>query len=338
MNKAVSVIIPIYNMEEYAEACIRSVMGQSYKEIDIVAVNDGSTDASEEIVKRLASEDSRIRLFSKPNAGLAHTRNFGIEKAVGDYILFLDCDDLFEADSVTEMVKCVEETGADIVSACMTRFNSDGGERLRVPSCSGMYSGESMRAVREAICIGDNDALLNLYCKMYRRELLINNGIKARKLVSGDDAAFALEAVFAAESIYFADKLKHYRYRDNPTSFTRKHIPIETRIEYSKEFFRELDLIVDKFGADEYRKYFDLRKSLSVYGFAQTCVTDSKTKKDALAELVTVCNDSFHVEGAVISDALPRQVRWITSLAKKKKVGAIYSLCILVQRAKKILE
>ena len=94
--KKISFIIPIYNSEKYIEKCIRSIIDQKYKEIEIICINDGSTDNSEVIIKKIQKNDSRIILISKPNGGVSSSRNIGIENASGDYVMFIDSDDYLE--------------------------------------------------------------------------------------------------------------------------------------------------------------------------------------------------------------------------------------------------
>ena len=101
----VSVIIPVYNTEEYLEQCVRSVMNQTLENIEIICVNDGSTDRSAAILRELKQQDARIRVFSKKNGGQSAARNMGMKRAVGEYLLFLDSDDCLEADAL-RMLYC----------------------------------------------------------------------------------------------------------------------------------------------------------------------------------------------------------------------------------------
>ena len=95
MNKAdISIIVPIYNTEKYLNKCIDSIINQTKKELEILLINDGSTDNSEKIIKTY--KDKRIKYFKNKNQGIGKTRNFGIEKATGKYLMFLDSDDYLE--------------------------------------------------------------------------------------------------------------------------------------------------------------------------------------------------------------------------------------------------
>ena len=96
----ISVVLPVYNVENYLEKCLNSVVKQTYKNIEIIIVNDGSLDSSIDICNKYANKDSRIKVFTKPNGGLSDARNFGIKKSMGEFITFIDSDDYVTDDYV----------------------------------------------------------------------------------------------------------------------------------------------------------------------------------------------------------------------------------------------
>ena len=109
-NPKVSVIIPVYNTEAYVEQTLRSIMGQTLRDIELIVVNDGSTDGSLSVLERIATGDDRIRLYTQPNKGLSQTRNAGIARARGEFIYFMDSDDLLEPDALE---RCYERCQSD---------------------------------------------------------------------------------------------------------------------------------------------------------------------------------------------------------------------------------
>ena len=114
-NKIVSIIIPAYNVEMYIEQCLRSVIGQSYRCIEAIVIDDGSSDSTQRIVSELARRDGRIRLIPQVNLGVSAARNRGIIAARGDYVFFLDADDWLEPNAIEKLVQCASESDADIV-------------------------------------------------------------------------------------------------------------------------------------------------------------------------------------------------------------------------------
>jgi glycosyltransferase involved in cell wall biosynthesis len=113
----ISVIIPIYNVEPYLRECIDSIRNQTYQDLDIILINDGSQDKCGEICEDYAKKDTRIRVFHTGNKGLSAARNLGLREAVGEYIGFVDSDDWIEPDMYEILLRRIEETGTSI-STC----------------------------------------------------------------------------------------------------------------------------------------------------------------------------------------------------------------------------
>ena len=114
----VSIIIPVYNAEKFLDRCLSSVLGQTYQDIEVVAVNDGSKDGSEALLRRYAERDNRVRVISQENAGVAIARNVGLANASGEYILFVDADDWIEPDMAESMLKLLEQTQNADIAVC----------------------------------------------------------------------------------------------------------------------------------------------------------------------------------------------------------------------------
>ena len=112
--KKVSIVVPIYNVERYLEKCLDSLVGQTYENIELILVNDGSTDRSLEIAKRYADRYEQIFLTSQANGGLSKARNTGIALAQGEYLCFLDSDDWLEFDTVQKIVSLMEKDDLDL--------------------------------------------------------------------------------------------------------------------------------------------------------------------------------------------------------------------------------
>lgn len=129
MDKIVSVIVPVYNVEQYLEQCLDSIIKQTYSSLEILIINDGSTDQSGEIASRYAGLDDRIILLEKKNGGLSDARNYGLDRVSGDYIMFVDSDDYIEADMVEYLLNVIEKADAQI-AVCGYRIVGEDGENL----------------------------------------------------------------------------------------------------------------------------------------------------------------------------------------------------------------
>ncbi|MCI1645911.1 MAG: glycosyltransferase [Olsenella sp.] len=118
----ISVLVPVYNVEGYLDACLGSLEDQSLTDIDIICVNDGSTDGSRAVLSQWEQRDPRVRVIDKPNGGLSSARNAGIDAATTEYVCFLDSDDRFHPNACAEMVRLLDKTGADVLTFGATLY------------------------------------------------------------------------------------------------------------------------------------------------------------------------------------------------------------------------
>ena len=128
----VSVVIPVYNSQKYVEKCIRSVMAQTHSDLEILVIDDGSTDGSGATLDRLAAADDRIRVLHQENAGVAAARNAGIDVASGEYLAFLDGDDYIGKDYIANLYRCAQESQAEMVICGLTYVDEKGAELKKI--------------------------------------------------------------------------------------------------------------------------------------------------------------------------------------------------------------
>lgn len=115
MKRKVSIIVPTYNGEKYIKKCVESIMNQTYSNIEIIIVNDGSTDSTKKIIEELKRKDNRIKLYSNKNKGVSFSRNFGIDKSTGEYIFFVDSDDHIKPNTIEIMMDIIKKYDCDVV-------------------------------------------------------------------------------------------------------------------------------------------------------------------------------------------------------------------------------
>lgn len=128
----ISIIIPVYNAERFLDRCLGSVLGQTYEDIEVIAVNDGSKDGSLAVLKAYAERDGRIHIVDQENAGVATARNVGLSNATGEYILFVDADDWIEQDMAASLLSLLEGTPEADIAVCAGDAAEHPGETLRV--------------------------------------------------------------------------------------------------------------------------------------------------------------------------------------------------------------
>lgn len=122
-NIKVSIIIPVYNVKEYVEKCIESVLNQTYKNIEVIIINDGSTDGCEKIVNKYAQKDKRIKVINKENGGLASARNIGLKLVTGNYVMFVDSDDWIAENTIEKLYKELKKEKYDIIEFGYTKVD-----------------------------------------------------------------------------------------------------------------------------------------------------------------------------------------------------------------------
>lgn len=184
-NPKVSVIVPVYKVEPYLEKCLNTLVRQSLREIEIVAVNDGSPDNSQAILERFAREwPGMLSLYEKENGGLSDARNFGLDRVRGDYVAFLDSDDWVDLDLYQRLWERAEETGADVV-CCPIRYVWPEGKTSEVSSgVPSFCEGEELKKVFTRFY----PAVWN---KLYKRELLERTGIRFKVGAWFEDVEFS---------------------------------------------------------------------------------------------------------------------------------------------------
>ena len=210
----ISVIIPVYNIQQHLRECLDSVLGQSYPHLQVICVDDGSTDESPAILAEYAQKDPRVQVIRQQNAGPGAARNTGLEAATGEYVIFLDSDDWFEPDFLAKMVDTAQREGADVAICRAVEFDTNSGREL--PSEWMMKKqylpGKLAFAPQEMA-----DHLFQFtygmpWDKFYRRELLTSSGIRYPALKNSEDLAFVYPTLLAATRIAVVDQvLIHHR-------------------------------------------------------------------------------------------------------------------------------
>ena len=216
MNPLVSIVVPVYNCEKYIDQCINSLLAQTYSNLEIICVNDGSSDSSLSHLEKLKQSDPRIQVYSKENEGkgAASARNMGLEHATGEYVLVLDSDDFFEPDMVETLVSKAESTCADLVITTAdlydNLYNHNNGICLR-PELKWTPEKEpfSWKDCPDKIFqIADFVA----WNKLFRRDFVEENYIRFEAIPISDDQYPSVMGAVLADRIAVVDRpLIHYR-------------------------------------------------------------------------------------------------------------------------------
>lgn len=200
----ISVIVPVYNVYEWIDKCMESLIGQTFSEFEILLINDGSTDESGKKCEEWAVKDNRIRYISKKNEGLAVTRNLGLKESKGKYIVFVDSDDWVEPRFLELLYSKIEETGADIVECDFWRYdNNTGGKTYR--ACYGRMGIEY--SLEEHMIYGQTMA----WKYISKKSLWTENGIEMPDCMSASHGVYALLLALSNKVVNIRKPLYYYR-------------------------------------------------------------------------------------------------------------------------------
>ena len=274
----ISVIIPAYNVEEYIKESLGCILNQTYKDIEIICIDDGSQDKTLKILKEHETQDSRIKIITQKNKGVSSARNKGLDVAKGEYILFLDSDDFIDPNALTELYSIAKEKNTDLIIFKSKNFINDSNESFeeqynkmeQLPSRfkNKLFSFEDLLDDFSRIDV-------TVWTKFFKHDLIAD--VRFDEDVIFEDNLFTMEYIFRANRIYFYDKQLHHR-RLRPNSIitnknNRKHvngITINNRMiekikqvgyyDYVKEqlFVKNFTKISYRFIdiADEHKEYF----------------------------------------------------------------------------------
>lgn len=211
----VSFIVPVYNVEPYIAKCIESILSQTHKNLEIICINDGSTDRSLAILESFCKRDSRVKVVTEKNSGVSTARNAGIDIATGDYICFADADDYVMPDYVEYMLKLAVDNDADI-SLTTDMFTTFHPQQVKEHTVS-------IKTPKEAtIDILTYRMPIGVYCKMFRRSFLGKEIRFIPHIYIGEGFNFNTTALQRANKIVEGNRRIYFYRRDNPTSATTK--------------------------------------------------------------------------------------------------------------------
>ncbi|HLR09650.1 MAG TPA: glycosyltransferase [Bacillota bacterium] len=254
MNQAlISVIIPVYNVEDYLHECLDSVLQQTYKNIEIIAVNDGSTDNSLKILENYAMKYNNITVISQENAGQSVARNAGLNLAKGKYIYFLDSDDYLLPEAFEDLIETMEKNHLDLIRFAAEPFV----DNINVLINKNQYN---LNKYFDANKVYTKDEFLKLCLPAFaaspvlyivKREILIDKQIFFKAGVIHEDELFTLEVFLNCHAVMYKPKFYYKRrYRPNSTmtsqSLKRRKQSFESRCIILKEFNKLLNRYTDE--------------------------------------------------------------------------------------------
>lgn len=261
MKGLVSIVVPVYNVKKYLDECMESIVNQTYRDIEIILVDDGSTDGSGEKCEEWGQKDSRIKVIHQTNGGLSAARNTGIDAASGEYIAFIDSDDYFELNAIESLYNCATSLSADLVVGQGLRVWDDG-----TVITEGKYAdkyepdGQEVLITKEDFWrrFSDNIYFVVAWSKLYKKELFDKVKFPVGKI--NEDFAIAIPISEEADTIASMGK-RIYKYRIRQGSIMRT--PLSEKNLYAQELRLELMKYILKQDYSSDSKYYICRIQLS---------------------------------------------------------------------------
>lgn len=317
MEKLVSVIIPVYNVEKYIDECIKSVVNQTYKNLQIILINDSSTDSSYDICKEYAEIDGRIYLINKDKGGAASAKNCGLRTAKGDYITFVDSDDFIQEDMIEYMVYEIEKTKADIIQCDFISIYKDTKEFNQLDLKK--YTISSQVFLKLFLTEWKNSLFWN---KLFKKDIIKNVYFKEGRCI--DDEFFTYKCVINSETVTISNKIVYnYRMRKSGVmkSETSQKQILRDRIDYLMERYNIIGDIykeLDKAFLEHMLMYF-LIISRDYY-MDEYLITYIKSNIKSIKSKVLVSNIDFRIKMQIVKLMIYNSKKYLSSKNSSNKV------------------
>ena len=290
MDSLISIIVPVYNTENYLEKCLYSLVNQTYKNIEIIIIDDGSPDNSMNIIQKFVLADNRVKVISQKNQGLSGARNTGMNNANGDYIMFIDSDDWIEIDTCEKAINASEKYNADVVFwPYIKEFSDLQKDNYLFDKTEIIWSEKNINQLSRRMVglVGDEltnpqsiDNLVTAWGKLYKKSVIGDVRFTDTKIIGTEDALFNIEVFLEINSaVYIPDLLSHYR-KDNESSLTHNYK--RKLVSRWKEMYSRIKFLLDR--NDMSREYYDALKNRICFGLIGLGINLVEDKKMSFKE------------------------------------------------------
>ena len=299
MKDLVSVIVPVYNVEQYLDKCIDSIVHQSYKKLEIILIDDGSKDSSGQLCDKWKQMDNRIKVIHKQNEGLGFARNSGLEIATGKYIMFVDSDDYIDENMVEKLYVKLQTTKSDTIFCGLNRVYPDG-RSVEVPAVYNDQSFEGKDIINNVLLemIGskpqdkeDANLFMSVWHALYSKEVIDKWNIcfPSERIIMCEDIMFHIQYLrYANKVTYISESLYYYRVNQKSLSQTYDSTRFDRQKVLSRAIISELDKFVDS------KEYLvrEQRRFLGGVRMQIQAIVASK-EKNKIELIKEICEDSM---------------------------------------------
>jgi glycosyltransferase involved in cell wall biosynthesis len=302
-NPKISIIVPVYNVQKYLIQCLDSLKNQSYSDIEIICINDGSTDNSIHILKKYGENDSRFRVYEQNNLGVSSARNKGIEVASGEYIMFVDSDDWIDHKTCETTLNIMISKQTDVVLFNYIRVKEAKLKEKYVFDKDVYFDGTTIQEIhrrmiglsnKELRNLENADALVPACMKLYRKKIIRENNIKfmdLRIIGTSEDAVFNLEYFEKCNSAYYLNKPLYFYRRDNSYSITTIYKP-DLYVKWDRLFDYFEKYIISNELSSDYTEALKNRIALSIIGLGLNELCSKSSHREILSKIKTIISST----------------------------------------------
>ncbi len=333
MESLVSVIVPVYNAQDFLDRCIDSIVKQTYTNLEIILVDDGSLDKSCEMCDKWAQNDSRIKVIHQENSGAGYARNTGVQNSNGEYVCFVDSDDSLDVTAIKKCIDSIQKYGSDTALFGLSHINGESNERHNISKDKLFYDKE---AVREELIASFFTLKLGfdvgVVCKLFSRKVITDNSLSfmSEREIYSEDALFLLEYFTKCTSVSVVPENLYSCY-NNGASLSR---------EYKKEREEKLDAFLHKSlqitGREKLSKTVDNHIMARYHG---CCMVEFKTiAKSSLKFSEKQKLLKQHYNSSVLKSTLTKEVfaveKWTLRLFYRLVKLRLYCMSYLLLKVK----
>lgn len=324
-----SIIMPAYNCENYIQKAIQSVLNQTYQTFELIIINDGSKDGTENVIK--AIDDFRIRYILQENQGPGAARNMGILKSEGDYICFIDSDDEMEVNMLEEFNKVIERYDPEIVMSGYSEISAAGRQSLLADINEGFYERQSIiDNVIKTFVNCNNQGYYSLCNKAYKKEYLIEEKLLIEKNRNhGEDWWFNIQCFDKCKSFYYIKKTLYKYIHQNSNSLMSSFRV--NQINYILLGQRQMQGIINKYGINNIEDLQD-RFVYELYSYiVGLCKNNRREMKNMILKNSNVINSYLDINSF---KKYPKNIQLVLGFLYKRKIFSLKGLCLLINGIK----
>lgn len=295
-----SIIVPVYNVEKYLRSCLDSILNQTYKDYEVIIVNDGTKDNSQDIIDEYVKKDNRFKGFKKSNGGLSDARNYGVGKAKGDYLVFVDSDDDINLELLNRLNDEIEKNHPELIRFQIVKIS----DKKEIDKCDTFENITGSEAFR---LLSNNDYFVTAWSCCYEKKFWLDNNFKYTLGVYHEDYGLTPYVYMKANKVSALDYAGYnYYVRDNSIMNTKNE---EKELKKNKDTLELFDLNIERINKDKQVSLEDKKYFMSY--MANGLITKCSAQEGKLFDYFLIELKKRNISQYLLNDTLGRKLKKI---------------------------